>query len=51
LQLLRVDRISTALGAAVEATALDATDTGAASEAAETTIDAKHRHNTGLEST
>lgn len=51
LQLLRVDRVSTALGTAIEAAAPDATDTGAAPEATETTTANKHRHSTRLEST
>lgn len=51
LQLLRIDRVSAALSTAVEAAAFDATDTSTASEATETTIDGKHRHDTRLEST
>lgn len=50
LQLLRVNRVSAAFGTTVETTAFDATDTSTASEAAETTIDGKHWHNTRLES-
>lgn len=51
LQLLRVDRISTTLGATIEAAAPDATDTSAASEAAETATDGEHQHSARLEPT
>ncbi|KMQ84637.1 serine-type d-ala-d-ala carboxypeptidase, partial [Lasius niger] len=48
--LLRVYRVSAAFGTTIETAAFDATDTSTASEAAETTIDGKHWHNTRLES-